>query len=127
MILKGKVLTTNAFGILNITNCYIVNPNAVSWTNLGSPTTGIIDLNNNWWGNNTQPVFTVVDANRTLVNMTPDTWLVLTLDVTNNTGLLQDAVLAFKVFNGTNLTDYNGSLPLRNFNMSMVNGPFKYC
>ncbi len=54
--------------------------------------------------------------------MTPDTWLVLTLDVTNNTGLLQDAVLAFKVFNGTNLTDYNGSLPLRNFNMSMVNG-----
>ena len=120
--IKGKVLTTNAFGILNITNCYIVNPNAVSWTNLGSPTTGIIDLNNNWWGNNTQPVFTVVDANRTLVNMTPDTWLVLTLDVTNNTGLLQDAVLAFKVFNGTNLTDYNGSLPLRNFNMSMING-----
>ena len=54
--------------------------------------------------------------------MTPDTWLVLTLDVTNNTGLLQDAVLAFKVFNGTNLTDYNGSLPLRNFNMSMING-----
>ena len=36
--------------------------------------------------------------------------------------MLQDAVLAFKVFNGTNLTDYNGSLPLRNFNMSMVNG-----
>ena len=47
--------------------------------------------------------------------------MVLTLDVTNKTGLLQDAVLAFKVFNGTNFTDYNGSLPVRNFNMSAAN------
>ena len=79
-------------------------------------------LNNNWWGNNTEPVYYYTYNTAVMKNMTPDTWLVLTLDVTNNTGLLQDAVLAFKVFNGTNLTDYNGSLPLRNFNMSMVNG-----
>ena len=53
--------------------------------------------------------------------MTPENWLVLTLDVTNKPGLLQDAVLTFKVFNGTNLTDYVGSLPVRDFNMSAAN------
>ena len=57
----------------------------------------------------------------TTVMVFSDNYLVLTLDVTNKTGLLQDAVLAFKVFNGTNFTDYNGSLPVRNFNMSAAN------
>ena len=119
--IKGKVLTTSTFDILNITNCYIPDSSVVSWSSLNTPNAGIIDLNNNWWGSNTQPVFTIVSTNKTLVNMTPENWLVLTLDVTNKPGLLQDAVLAFKVFNGTNLTDYVGSLPVRDFNMSAAN------
>ena len=119
--IKGKVLTTSTFDILNITNCYIPDSSVVSWSSLNTPNVGIIDLNNNWWGSNTQPVFTIVSTNKTLVNMTPENWLVLTLDVTNKPGLLQDAVLTFKVFNGTNLTDYVGSLPVRDFNMSAAN------
>jgi predicted outer membrane repeat protein len=119
--IKGKVLTTSTFDILNITNCYIPDSSVVSWSSLNTPNAGIIDLNNNWWGSNTQPVFTIVSTNKTLVNMTPENWLVLTLDVTNKPGLLQDAVLTFKVFNGTNLTDYVGSLPVRDFNMSAAN------
>ena len=91
-----------------------------------------INLDNNWWGNKNATYYDTVirymnGMNPTLVEVsknitTPENWLVLILNVTDNVGLLQDAVLAFKVFNGTNLTDYNGSLPLRNFNMSMVNG-----
>ncbi|WP_299522028.1 S-layer family protein [uncultured Methanobrevibacter sp.] len=91
-----------------------------------------ISLDNNWWGNNNGTYYEAViryvnGMNPSInevskVNATPNTWLVLTLDVTNKTGLIQEVILAFKVFNGTNLTDYTGSLPARNFNMSMVNG-----
>ena len=90
-----------------------------------------LNLDNNWWGSNNATYYNAVirlssGYNSVITELskeiaTPDNYLVLTLDVTNKTGLLQDAVLAFKVFNGTNFTDYNGSLPVRNFNMSAAN------
>ena len=90
-----------------------------------------LNLDNNWWGSNNATYYNAVirlssGYNSAITELskeiaTPDNYLVLTLDVTNKTGLLQDAVLAFKVFNGTNFTDYNGSLPVRNFNMSAAN------
>ena len=90
-----------------------------------------LNLDNNWWGSNNATYYNAVirlssGFNSAITELskeiaTPDNYLVLTLDVTNKTGLLQDAVLAFKVFDGTNFTDYNGSLPVRNFNMSAAN------
>ena len=90
-----------------------------------------LNLDNNWWGSNNATYYNAVirlssGYNSAITELskeiaTPDNYLVLTLDVTNKPGLLQDAVLAFKVFNGTNLTDYVGSLPVRDFNMSAAN------
>ena len=90
-----------------------------------------LNLDNNWWGSNNATYYNVVirlssGYNSAITELskeiaTPDNYLVLTLDVTNKPGLLQDAVLTFKVFNGTNLTDYVGSLPVCDFNMSAAN------
>nr|WP_301867809.1 Ig-like domain repeat protein [Methanobrevibacter smithii] len=90
-----------------------------------------LNLDNNWWGSNNATYYNAVirlssGYNSAITELskeiaTPDNYLVLTLDVTNKPGLLQDVVLTFKVFNGTNLTDYVGSLPVRDFNMSAAN------
>ena len=90
-----------------------------------------INLDNNWWGSNNATYYnaviklsggmssTITEVSKEIT--TPENYLVLTLDVTNKTGLLQNLTLAFKAFNGTNLSDYNGNLPVREFNMTMVN------
>ena len=77
----------------------------------------IVILDNNWWGNNTQPTYKLGNENKN-----PDTWLILTLNATNKTGLLQDVTLAFKSTDGENVTDYEGSLYPRDFVMSATNG-----
>ena len=109
-----KVLTTNTFGILNITNCYIPNNSVVSWTGAVS---GVINVNYNWWGNNSQPVYFVNN-----VGYSPDNWLVLFLSVGNLSGVVQDVVLGFVVSDGVNVSDYVGVLPGRDFVLSTSNG-----
>ena len=93
------------------------------------------DISNNWWGSNngTYDLATV----RTISGSTSRNWdivpnvvttenltnyLILTLNATNKTGLVQDVTLAFKSFDGENMSDYEGSLYPRNFKMSAVNG-----
>ena len=82
--------------------------------------TANVTLNDNWWGNNSQPVYKVGSE-----EINPDTWLILTVNSTNNTGLLQDAVLAFKVYDGENITDYDGTLYPREFTMTAENATLK--
>ncbi len=89
-----------------------------------------INIGNNWWGSNNATYYnaiikynammgTITESSKEIA--TPENYLVLTLNATNKTGLLQNLTLAFKVFDGENLTDYNGNLPAREFNMTMVN------
>ncbi len=80
-------------------------------------TPAIFNFDNNWWGDNSQPTYNLGGK-----KASPNTWLVLTLDATNKTGLIQDITLAFKVFNGTNITDYTGSLAAREFTMNVTFG-----
>ena len=80
-------------------------------------TQAIFNFDNNWWGDNSQPTYNLGGK-----KASPNTWLVLTLDATNKTGLIQDITLAFKVFNGTNITDYTGSLAAREFTMNVTFG-----
>ena len=80
-------------------------------------TPAIFNFDNNWWGDNSQPAYNLGGK-----KASPNTWLVLTLDATNKTGLIQDITLAFKVFNGTNITDYTGSLAAREFTMNVTFG-----
>ena len=58
-----------------------------------------ICLNNNWWGSNSKPTYKVAN-----VDTNPETWLILTL---NQSALSKNIILAFKVSDGENITDYN--------------------
>ena len=93
------------------------------------------DISNNWWGSNngtydlatvstisgsTSRSWDIVPNVVTTENLT--NYLILTLNATNKTGLVQDVTLAFKSFDGENVSDYEGSLYPRNFKMSAVNG-----
>lgn len=73
-------------------------------------------FNNNWWGDNEQPTYK--EAN---VNTHPDTWLILTLNATEE----GNAVLAFKSFDGENVTDYDGAVYAREFAIEAVNATLK--
>ncbi len=94
-----------------------------------------MDISDNWWGSNNATyknatittsnfisnyVLKLKETSSEVVN--PENFLVLTLNATNKTGLLQDVTLAFKVSDGENVTDYDGSLCLRDFVMSATNG-----
>ncbi|MGN0092906.1 MAG: hypothetical protein ACI37V_00475, partial [Methanobrevibacter sp.] len=82
---------------------------------------GNISFENNWFGNNSQPTYTFVNASKSsTVNFT--NWLVLTLDNVTNGNLAQNATLSFKRFDGENLTDYNGNLPVRAFKFESDDG-----
>ncbi len=134
-ILNLKDVITNSKGTNFIDSCYIENVTYIcegtsydynvtvvnsyfadGTTMLTKKATANVTLNDNWWGNNSQPVYKVgsTDTN-------PDTWLILTLNATDNLGLIQDAVLAFKVYDGENVTDYDGSLYPREFTMTATN------
>ncbi|MBE6511041.1 MAG: hypothetical protein E7Z74_07245 [Methanobrevibacter millerae] len=94
-----------------------------------------MDISDNWWGSNnatyknatiTTPgflsnyVLRINEVSSEIVN--PENYLVLTLNATNKTGLVQDITLAFKVSDGENVTDYNGTLRPRDYVMSATNG-----
>ena len=93
------------------------------------------DISNNWWGSNNgtydlATVRTISGSTTASWNIVPNVvttenltnYLILTLNATNKTGLVQDVTLAFKSFDGENVSDYEGSLCPRNFKMSAVNG-----
>ena len=93
------------------------------------------DISNNWWGSNNgtydlATVRTISGSTTASWNIVPNVvttenltnYLILTLNATNKTGLVQDVTLAFKSFDGENVSDYEGSLYPRNFKMSAVNG-----
>ncbi|ALT69139.1 Ig-like domain repeat protein [Methanobrevibacter millerae] len=94
-----------------------------------------MDISDNWWGSNNATyknatittsnfignyVLKLKETSSEVVN--PENFLVLTLNATNKTGLLQDVTLAFKSTDGENVTDYEGSLYPRDFVMSATNG-----
>ena len=85
-----------------------------------------MDVSNNWWGSNNATfknatigtsnfisnyVLKLREISSEVVN--PENYLVLTLNQTGN-----DVELAFKSFDGENLTDYDGSLPAREFTIN---------
>lgn len=78
--------------------------------------TANVVLDNNWWGTNDQPTYKVSN-----VNTHPATWLVLTLNATDNPGSAQKLALQFKVSDGENITDYDDSLYPRDFTISAIN------
>ena len=94
-----------------------------------------MDISDNWWGSNNATYKNATITTSNFINnyvlklketssevVNPENFLVLTLNATNKTGLLQDVTLAFKVSDGENVTDYEGSLYPRDFVMSATNG-----
>ena len=75
--------------------------------------TSNVVLNNNWWGSNDKPVYKVGSD-----EISPDTWLVIALDVNDVDGLQQDVILSFKVSDGENVTDYDASAFARQFTIA---------
>ena len=127
------VLNTGNFSV-SITNSVILSDN-ITKIGFASGKTMEMDISDNWWGNNnaTYDNATITTANyisnsvlklkenaQNIVNA--ENYLVLTLNATNKTGLLQDVTLAFKSFDGENLTDYDGNLYPRDFEIFAVNG-----
>ena len=51
--------------------------------------------------------------------------IILTLNQTNQSALSKNIILAFKVSDGENITDYTGQLYPRQFTMSSINGTLK--
>ena len=98
---------------LTVVNSYFADGTTV----VQKKATANVDLNNNWWGSNDKPVYKVGT-----VNTSPDTWLVLALEASDEPGLLQDVILSFQVTDGENVTDFYGWLYPREFTMSVVNG-----
>ncbi|MBE6498494.1 MAG: hypothetical protein E7Z81_09550 [Methanobrevibacter sp.] len=85
-----------------------------------------MDISDNWWGSNNATfnnatiatsnfisnyVLKIREVSSEIVN--PENYLVLTLNQTGN-----DVELAFKSFDGENLTDYEGTLPAREFTIN---------
>jgi len=94
-----------------------------------------MDISDNWWMSNnatyknatisttnyiSNSVLKLNEISSEIVN--PENYLILTLNATNKTGVLQDVTLAFKSFDGENVSDYEGSLAPRDFTISAVNG-----
>ena len=83
---------------------------------------GNISFENNWFGNNSQPIYTFVNGVSKPITVNFTNWLVLTLDNVTNGNLAQNTTLSFKRFDGENLTDYNGNLPVRTFKFESDDG-----
>ena len=73
------------------------------------------------WGSNSKPTYKVAN-----VDTNPETWLILTINQSNNEGLSKDITLAFKVTDGENITDYTGHLYPRPFIMSSINATLEF-
>ena len=99
---------TSFAGNMTISDSYFADENVT----LTKHTDSIIDLNNNWWANNEKPIYKVSNN-----DTTPETWLILTLNTTENGQI----VLAFKSFDGENITDYDGELYAREFAIDSAN------
>ena len=113
----------------------VILSDSVTKIGLASDKTIIMDISDNWWGTNnaTYDNATITTTNfisnyvlklkentQNIVN--PESYLILTLNATDNTGLLQDVTLAFKVFDGENVSDYSGAINPREFVISATNG-----
>ena len=78
--------------------------------------TSNVVLNNNWWGSNDKPVYKVGSN-----EVSPDTWLIIALDVNDDGELQKDVILSFKVSDGENVTDYDASAFARQFTIAGEN------
>lgn len=113
---SNLIMSTNHYN-LTVINSYFAD---------GTISTDIYDnsnvyLNNNWWGSNSKPTYKVAN-----VDTNPETWLILTINQSNNEGLSKDITLAFKVTDGENITDYTGHLYPRPFIMSSINATLEF-
>ena len=134
-ILNLRDIISSSRGTNLIDSCYIENVTYVSegtsydynmtvvnsyfadgTTMVTKKDTSNVVLNNNWWGSNDKPVYKVGSN-----EVSPDTWLVIALDVNDVDGLQQEAVLSFKVSDGENVTDYDDSTFARQFTISGEN------
>ena len=134
-ILNLKDIISASRGTNLIDSCYIENVTYVSegtsydynmtvvnsyfadgTTMVTKKDTSNVILNNNWWGSNDKPVYKVGSN-----EVSPDTWLVVTLDVNDVDGLQQEAILSFKVSDGENVTDYDASAFARQFTIAGEN------
>lgn len=134
-ILNLKDIISNSKGTNYIDSCYIENVTYVSegpsndynmtvvnsyfadgTTMVTKKDTANVILNNNWWGSNDKPVYKVGSN-----EVSPDTWLILALDVKDSGDLQKDISLAFKVTDGENITDYDASVFEREFTISGEN------
>ena len=103
---------TNFAGEVTISDSYFADE-AVTLTKHAN---SVINLNDNWWGSNAQPTYKASN-----VETHPDTWLILTLNTTED----GSAVLAFKSFDGENVTDYDGEMYPREFTIDAVNATLR--
>ncbi|WP_405294410.1 hypothetical protein [Methanobrevibacter sp.] len=99
-------------GNLEVKNSYIIDDTFKVTKTADSN----ITFNNNWWGDNSQPTYTV---GSTVTH--PDTWLILTVNTTEE----GNAIIAFKSFDGENVTDYDGAAYPREFAVDGVNVTLK--
>ena len=110
------VLNSGNFSVA-IHNSVILSDD-VSKIGIASGKTIDMDISDNWWGSNNATYKNATISTSNVISnyvsklremsskvVNPENYLVLTLDQTGN-----DIVLAFKSFDGENLTDYDGSL-----------------
>ena len=126
-------LNTGNFSV-SISDSVILGDN-IAKIGIASGKTLDMDISNNWWGtNNATYANATIGTTNYISNsvlklreissetVAPENYLILALNATNKTGLLQDVTLAFKVTDGENVTDYEGTLYPREFTISATNG-----
>ena len=118
------VLNSGNFSV-SIKNSVILSDD-VSKIGIASGKTIDMDISDNWWASNNATYKNVNLGTSNFISnyvlklreissevVIPENYLVLTLEPVGN-----DVVLAFKSFDGENITDYNGSLFARNFTIN---------
>ncbi len=118
------VLNSGNFS-LSIKNSIILSDD-VSKIGIASGKTINMTVSDNWWASNNATYKKATISTSNFINnyvvklneissevVNPENYLVLTLEQIGN-----DVVLAFKSFDGENITDYNGSLFARNFTVN---------
>ena len=134
-ILNLKDIISASKGTNLIDSCYIENVTYVSegtsydynmtvvnsyfadgTTMVTKKDTSNVVLNNNWWGSNDKPVYKVGSD-----EVSPDTWLVIALDVNDAGELQKDVILSFKVSDGENVSDFDASAFARQFTIAGEN------
>ncbi|OWT32723.1 hypothetical protein BGI41_06195 [Methanobrevibacter sp. 87.7] len=76
-----------------------------------------LNFDNNWFGNNSRPYYM---NSSTKVNL--NKWLVLVIENGTAGNFNQSIIFGFKVFDGENLTEFDGNLPIRNFKFETEDG-----